>query len=164
MHSLVALAGYLRRNGLLVVTAESCTAGLIAARLADEPGCGSLLDSAFVVYSPGAKQRELGLTRELLATHNLTSEPVARAMAEGALARVPEATLAISNTGVADDGGEGVEPGTQCFGWSFRRRGAVVSFTETARFGGDRAALRARAAEFALLRVFRYHALAWRAG
>src|SRR5690606_21199122 len=95
------LAHFMREHALLLVTAESCTAGLIAATLADVPVAGQLLDCAFVVYSPEAKQRCLAVSPKTIEQYNLTSEAVAREMALGAL-RHSRANLAIANTGVAD--------------------------------------------------------------
>ncbi|HWL29048.1 MAG TPA: nicotinamide-nucleotide amidohydrolase family protein, partial [Burkholderiaceae bacterium] len=83
--SIEEVAAFMKENSLMLVTAESCTAGLIAATLADIPGAGQLLDCAFVVYSPEAKQRCLSVRSETLDQFNLTSEEVAREMAHGAL-------------------------------------------------------------------------------
>ncbi|MBU9365993.1 CinA family protein [Burkholderia multivorans] len=155
---LQALAGYMRGHGLLLATAESCTAGMIASFLADIPGAGELLDCAFATYSVQAKQRCLGVDPELLRRHNLTSEPVARAMAEGA-ARLTPANVIVANTGVADGGGAGVPAGTQCYAWLYKRDGAPPAiYTETRRFPGDRSAVRRASALYALSRVAHYHA------
>lgn len=152
----LAAAAYLRRHGLVVVTAESCTAGLIAATLAEVPGAGQVLEAAFVVYDPKAKRRSLGVPQEVLDQNNLTSEPVARAMAQGALER-SSAGLAVANTGVADDCDGAVPAGTQCFAWLFHHAGEVHGFTETCRFTGDRNGVRAAAAGHALARIAHYH-------
>jgi len=151
-------AAYLRRHGLMVVTAESCTAGLIAARLAEVPGAGKVLESAFVVYDPASKQRCLGVPSEVMQQNNLTSETVALAMAAGAL-RHSDAGLAIANTGVADDTDPEIEAGTQCFAWVFRENDAIRSFSETRVFDGARNEVREAAADHALRRVPHYHAL-----
>lgn len=151
-------AAYLRRHELVVATAESCTAGLIAASLAEAPGAGKVLECAFVVYDPSAKRRCLGVPAEVLERHNLTSEPVALAMAAGAL-RSSDAGLAISNTGVADGTDPDVEAGTQCFAWAFRQDGEPCAFSETRVFDGDRNQVRRAAAEHALRRIPHYHAM-----
>lgn len=149
---------YLRRHGLTLATAESCTAGLIASTLAEVPGAGGLLTCAFVVYSPEAKQRCLGVSEEILRRYNLTSVEVADAMARGAAERC-SASLVISNTGVADAGGEGVEPGTQCFAWLLRGPGRELTvYTKTRQFVGGRNAVRRDAADYALRRIPHYHA------
>jgi nicotinamide-nucleotide amidase len=155
MNTIERTAQFMRERQLTLVTAESCTAGLIAATLANVPGAGALLDCAFVVYSPEAKSRCLGVRQSTLATHNLTSEAVAREMALGAAHRSP-ANVAIANTGVTDDMDDDVPGGTQCFAWVFKS-GAADSrpavFTETRRFDGGRQAVRKAAAEFALERI-----------
>jgi nicotinamide-nucleotide amidase len=148
---------YLKANSLVVVTAESCTAGLIASRLAATPGAGQVLDSAYVVYDPKAKQRCLGVRAETLATHNLTSELVALEMARGAL-RNSDANLAISNTGVADDSDPAIPAGTQCYAWIFREEGGRTrEFVETKVFHGERNEIREASADHALDRVAHYH-------
>lgn len=152
------IASYLRRHNLILATAESCTAGLIASKLAEVPGAGGLLECAFVVYSPEAKQRCLGVPQETLRRYNLTSVEVAQAMVLGAAQRC-NASLLISNTGVADAAGDGVPAGTQCYAWMLRAPGRTDTvYTEKQQFSGDRNAVREAAAEYALLRVRLYHA------
>lgn len=148
---------YLKRHGIVVTTAESCTAGLIASRLASTPGAGEVLDCAFVVYDPKAKRRCLGVPEDVLANNNLTSEAVALEMARGAL-RHSDASLAIANTGVADDSDPAIEPGTQCYAWVFRDEEGVREFTETRVFEGERNRIREDSADHALSRVVHYHA------
>lgn len=151
-------AQYLRRHGLMLATAESCTAGLIAAQLAEVPGVGDSLECAFVVYSPKAKQICLGVSDEVLRRYNLTSVEVATAMVQGAAQRC-SASVVIANTGVADDGGNGVEAGTQCYAWLIRAPGRPERiYTETRQFSGGRNAIRRIAAEYALMRILHYHA------
>ncbi|SEK17133.1 MULTISPECIES: CinA family protein [unclassified Variovorax] len=151
-----ATVAYLKKHALVVVTAESCTAGLIASRLAATPGAGQVLESAFVVYDPKAKRRCLGVPAQVLEKNNLTSEPVALAMARGALDN-SDAGVAIANTGVADDADPEIAAGTQCFAWVFREGGDRREFTETRVFQGDRNAIRAASADYALSRVAHYH-------
>jgi nicotinamide-nucleotide amidase len=90
----------LKRQKLAVVTAESCTGGLLAAVLSEAPGASTWLHGGFVTYTSTNKTAELGVPAELIARAGAVSEPVARAMAEGALARSP-ADIAVSITGVA---------------------------------------------------------------
>lgn len=147
----------MRKNGLVMTTAESCTAGLIASRMAEVPGAGALLECAFVVYSPQAKQRCLGVKAETIERFNLTSEQVAEEMARGAL-RNSDASLAISNTGVTDDTDPKIPAGTQCFAWIFRTPSGKEKdedklFTETRVFEGDRNQIREAAADYALSRI-----------
>lgn len=160
MNDIERVAAYMREHKLLLVTAESCTSGLIAATLADVPGAGQLLDCAFVTYSVEAKQRCLGVKEETIAQHNLTSEAVAREMALGALTR-SRANLAISNTGVVDDTDDEIPAGTQCFAWAFRSISVpegIAIFSETRRFKGDRVSLREQSARFALMQIPVHHA------
>lgn len=158
MQELCDVAEFMKQHELLLVTAESCTAGLIAARLADVPGAGQLLDCAFVVYSPDAKKQCLNVSEQTLRTHNLTSEAVAREMAVGALANSRRANVAIANTGLADDSDDELPAGTQCFAWAFRSKAGHVPtlFSETRRFSGDRAQIREASAVYALQGVMRY--------
>jgi nicotinamide-nucleotide amidase len=83
-----------------IVTAESCTAGLLAAVLAEPPGAGTQLQGGFVTYTKDQKAIALGVPRDLLQRETAVSENVARAMAEGALAQ-SKAELSVSITGVA---------------------------------------------------------------
>lgn len=154
-------ARYMTQHGLLLTTAESCTAGQIASDLADVPGAGHLLDCAFVVYSAAAKCACLGVRKETIERNGLTSEAVARAMALGALRR-SRANLAVANTGVADDGGEHTPPGTQCYAWAFAgpAGGTPKLFSETRRFDGGRHQVRQASAAHALARIPHYHARA----
>ena len=155
MQRIEDIAEYMTDKSLLLVTAESCTAGLIAATLADIPGAGQLLDCAFVVYSPYAKQRCLNVKDETLAEHNLTSEPVAKEMAIGALHN-SRANVAVSNTGVADNStDDDIPAGTQCYAWAFRdgADSTPTVFTETRQFTGNRTQIRVSSAHYALTRI-----------
>ena len=91
--------------GLMAVTAESCTGGLIAGLLTEVPGSSNMLERGFVVYSNAAKQELLGVPAETLARYGAVSAETAVAMAEGAL-RASRAEVAVSVTGIAGpDGG-----------------------------------------------------------
>ncbi|HEY2024725.1 CinA family protein [Paraburkholderia sp.] len=157
------IVSFLKSRGLKLATAESCTGGLIASDLAGVPGSGACLDVGFVSYSPSGKAGFLGVKRATMEQYGLTSEAVAREMAEGALQQEGCcADIAVSNTGLADGGGQGGSPddpppGTQCFAWSFRLRdGSLVTFAETRRFTGGRNDVRSAAALYALSRVEHY--------
>ena len=93
-----------RARGLKLATAESCTGGLIAALLTEIAGSSVVVERGWVTYSNTAKIAELGVPEALVATHGAVSEPVARAMAEGALKAAP-VDIAIAVTGVAGPGG-----------------------------------------------------------
>ena len=89
-----------RDGGLMLATAESCTGGLVAAVLTDIPGSSAVVERGFVTYSNAAKTELLGVPMDLIRQYGAVSEQVARAMAEGALAR-SRADIAVSVTGVA---------------------------------------------------------------
>lgn len=97
-------------SDLKVATAESCTGGMAAALLTDIEGCGHGFDRGFVTYSKTAKLDLLGIDPQLLEQNDAVSEPVARAMAEGAIRR-SDADLAVSVTGFAGPAGDGCEEG-----------------------------------------------------
>jgi nicotinamide-nucleotide amidase len=105
---LTALAGAVIRayseRGWMIATAESCTGGLVAGLLTEIPGSSSVVERGFVTYSNEAKTELLGVAADLIATHGAVSEPVARAMAAGALAR-SRAHIAVAVTGIAGPGG-----------------------------------------------------------
>lgn len=93
-----------RRLKLKIATAESCTGGLVAACLTEIAGSSDVFERGFVTYSNEAKQSLLGVPGDLIADYGAVSEPVARAMAQGALAHSP-ADLVVALTGVAGPGG-----------------------------------------------------------
>ena len=105
---------------LTVATAESCTGGMLAALLTDIEGCGHGFDRGFVTYAKQAKTELLGIDPGLLERNDAVSEPVARAMAEGALAR-SNADIAVAVTGFAGPAGDGCEEGLVHF--ALARRG-----------------------------------------
>lgn len=149
------LLSYLKANGIVVATAESCTAGLIAGRLADARGAGSSLEVGYVVYSAEAKCGCLGVDPKTIDRFGLTSEAVAREMALGALRR-STASIAVADTGLAEAPPEGSEvpPGTVCFAWAVRTdHGDPIVHTETRRFDGSRNVVRRTAADYALDRI-----------
>jgi nicotinamide-nucleotide amidase len=90
----------LRRRGLTIAVAESCTGGLLASRLTDVPGSSDYVESGIVSYSNQAKIELLGVPDELLAQHGAVSEPVARAMADGIRVRA-RVRVGIGITGIA---------------------------------------------------------------
>lgn len=143
------LADALLRRGAMLATAESCTGGLIAGACTDLAGSSAWFDRGYVSYSNEAKAELLGVDAALIAANGAVSEPVARAMAEGAVARTNgRARVAVAVTGVAGPtGGSADKPvGTVWFGWAVD--GHVR--TERRRFEGDRAAVRAATVQHAL--------------
>lgn len=148
---------YLKQHQLVLTTAESCTAGTVIALLSDVPGSGGCLESGYVVYSVEAKQRLLGVPLELIQRCNLTSEEMARAMAEGAL-RDSTANAAVAVTGVAGpEPMDGIPPGTVCFAWAFASPDGLRIFSQTEHFPGERAEVRQAAASFALTKIPHFH-------
>ena len=99
-----ALVALLQERGMTVCTAESCTGGLIAKRLTDVAGCSSVVAGGVVTYQTREKTRLLGVSEELIEAHTVVSEPVALAMARGALAAL-DTDVAIATTGYAGPGG-----------------------------------------------------------
>jgi len=143
-----ALLAACRSKGVLLATAESCTGGLIAAALTAVPGASDVVDRGFVTYSNAAKHEMVGVTMALIEAHGAVSEPVAQAMAEGALNR-SRASVAVSVTGVAGPGGGSWDKpvGLVCFGLA---QSGQAARTDRQIFPGDRSAIRAAAVLHAL--------------
>jgi len=134
--------------GRWIATAESCTAGMLAARLADPPGASEYLAGGVVSYSNDAKTELLGVDAALIAEHGAVSEPVAEAMAAGALRRFA-ADAAVAITGIAGPGGGTPDKpvGTVCFCVAL---GDGRTLTRTTRLPGDRADVRERSTTVAM--------------
>ena len=96
------------KAGVMIATAESCTGGLVSGALTAVAGSSAVLDRGFVTYSNEAKAELLGVSEGLLAQFGAVSEPVARAMALGAVDR-SRATASVSITGIAGPGGGSLE-------------------------------------------------------
>ncbi|HZU49851.1 MAG TPA: competence/damage-inducible protein A [Mycobacterium sp.] len=135
-------------NGRRIATAESCTAGLVAARLTDRPGSSSYVAGGVVAYANEAKVALLGVDSSLIEAHGAVSEPVAEAMAAGALRKF-DADTAIATTGIAGPGGgtEDKPVGTVCFSVMLADG---PSITRTLRLPGNRADIRERSTTVAL--------------
>jgi nicotinamide-nucleotide amidase len=134
--------------GRRVATAESCTAGLLAARLTERPGSSAYVAGGVVAYANEAKTDLLGVDEALLEAHGAVSEPVAEAMAEGALRRFG-ADSAIAITGIAGpDGGTEDKPvGTVCFSVKLADGDTL---TRTMHLPGNRADIRERSTTIAM--------------
>jgi nicotinamide-nucleotide amidase len=141
-----------RSRGLRLAVAESCTGGLLGARLTDIPGSSDVFVGGLIAYDNALKVDLLGVPEALLAEHGAVSEPVARAMAAGAVRRFGVGG-ALSITGIAGpDGGSAEKPvGTVWLGCALE--GNVE--TRHALFPGSRQEIRARAAQAALLMLHR---------
>ena len=130
----------LHARRLTLATAESCTGGLIAGAVTAIAGSSDWFDRGFVTYSYAAKTDLLGVPATMLLEAGAVSERVARAMADGALAR-SDAGVAVAVTGIAGPAGgtPGKPVGMVCFGWAMRGSPTEVA---TVHFPGDRAAVR----------------------
>ena len=140
------LATELQARGWMLATAESCTGGLIAAACTELAGSSDWFERGFVTYSNEAKTEALGVDAAAIAAHGAVSEVVARAMAFGAV-RHSRAKVGVAVTGIAGPGGGSADKpvGTVWFG--FMVDGRLSS--ETKRFDGDRAAVRAATVDHA---------------
>ncbi len=105
VHQLAIRVGNrLRDERLMLVTAESCTGGMVATAITDISGSSGWFERGFVTYSNQAKSEMIGVPADLIEKHGAVSEPVARQMAEGAR-READADFALSTTGIAGPGG-----------------------------------------------------------
>jgi nicotinamide-nucleotide amidase len=153
--ALVALAvrvgEQLLRRGLRVVTAESCTGGLVAKSLTDVPGSSNWFECGYVTYSNEAKQRDLAVAAETLRTFGAVSEQTAIQMAVGALSRTG-ADVALAVTGVAGpDGGTKAHPvGAVWFALATGTAEGPEIQSVQHQFTGDRDAIRRQAAAIAM--------------
>jgi nicotinamide-nucleotide amidase len=142
----------LRRRGLTLALAESCTGGLLGGRVTAVPGSSSQFLGGIIAYDDQVKHRLLGVPLDLLAAHGAVSEPVAREMARGA-ARALGAGVAVSITGIAGpDGGSPEKPvGTVWAGF------ALPGTTEAVllKLVGNRQEVRGRAAQFTLFELWK---------
>jgi nicotinamide-nucleotide amidase len=147
---LPALAECLRRRGWRLATAESCTGGLIAALCTSVAGSSDWFERGFVTYSNASKTELLGVDAALIAAHGAVSEPVVRAMAEGALAR-SAADLAVAVTGIAGPAGAtpGKPVGLVWLGLAWP--GGTAAGQRV--FAGDRTAVRSATVQWGLERL-----------
>lgn len=138
----------LLQRGESLVVAESCTGGWLAQSLTAIAGSSGWFDRGFVTYSNAAKSDMLGVPELTIARHGAVSEPTARLMAQGALAR-SLGDWAVAVTGIAGpSGGTPEKPvGTVCFAWAGKDGGCEA---QTARFSGDRAEVREQSVGHAL--------------
>ena len=137
-----------RAKKIMLATAESCTGGLIAAALTAIAGSSDVVDRGFVTYSNEAKNEAIGVPMELINTHGAVSQPVAAAMAEGALAR-SQAAIAVAVTGVAGPGGGSAEKPVGLVWFGLARTGSPA-VTDHRIFPGGRADIRAATVVHAL--------------
>lgn len=142
------LGDRLLKAGLKVAVAESCTAGLVSARLAGVPGSSAYLHTGFVVYDDGAKRRHLEVTEALLENCGAVSQEVALAMARGAL-RSSGCDLAVAVTGIAGPGGGSeAKPVGTVFLAAVSREGSILEHRGF--YGGGRDRIRLQSSQTAL--------------
>jgi nicotinamide-nucleotide amidase len=136
-----------RRSRLTLATAESCTGGLVAARLTDVPGSSDVFAGGLVTYADEAKRRQLGVPAELLDAHGAVSAEVAEAMAAGARGTFGS-DVAVAVTGIAGPGGGTAE---KPVGLVFlHAQGPIADLERRVQLPGDREAVRVRATALAL--------------
>jgi nicotinamide-nucleotide amidase len=145
------LADALRARGWRIATAESCTGGLIAAACTALAGSSDWFERGFVTYSNAAKTEQLGVEVQVIAQHGAVSEPVVRAMADGALMR-SAAHLAVAVTGIAGPGGATPDKPVGLVWLAVAQRGGATQ-AERLQLAGDRAAVRAQTVALALQRL-----------
>lgn len=143
MHQVESVIDFLCEHKLRLVTAESCTAGMVTSILADVPGCGAVLDVGYVVYTENAKNICLGVARQTMKLFGLTSEEVATEMAIGSLDR-SAGDIAVAVTGTAESNDE--LNGVICFAYATRIEGEIRTLSETIKFDGERNKVRKLAA------------------
>ena len=141
----------LKKRGMTVTCAESCTGGLIAKMLTDPAGVSAVFRGSFVTYCNQTKHALLGVQEETLQTCGAVSVETAREMAKGALERT-DADLSLSATGLAGPGGDesGKPVGTVCLGIALREGDAVRVWAKEYQFTGTRSMIRLCAARGAL--------------
>lgn len=152
------LGKYLQHHGVLLSTAESCTGGMLGAIITMTPGSSQWYDRGFITYSNEAKMAMLEVGSNTLDKHGAVSEEVAIQMAEGALFKAPESTLAVSVTGVAGpSGGTADKPvGMVCFALAKRNPdGGIVTLPFTRHFEGDRAEVRLQSCYFIIAELIK---------
>lgn len=138
----------LRREGLMIATAESCTGGWVAQAITAVPGSSEWFERGFVSYTYISKREMLGVSPDTLGAHGAVSEPTVREMARGAVERShAQVGVAVSGTAGPSGGSPDKPVGTVCFAWA-RAGGALVS--ETRHFPGDREAVRRASVAHAL--------------
>ncbi len=154
MNAAVQVFEVLRRRGLKLATAESCTGGMVASAMTDIAGSSEVFDRGFVTYSNDAKSAMLAVPAILIADHGAVSAKVAVAMAEGALTH-SQADIAIAITGIAGPTGGSIEKPVGLVHFACAMDGADTIHIEK-RFGNlSRAEIRTKATESALGLVLR---------
>lgn len=141
------VAALLCERGLSLAVAESCTGGLLCARLTEVPGSSAYLERGYVAYSNAAKSEAVGVAAETIALHGAVSEQVARELAEGAL-RAARTSIGVGITGIAGpDGGTPDKPVGLVY---LALAGALGDRVRRVHFPGERERVRFQASQAAL--------------
>lgn len=142
------IVAHLNHLNWKLVTAESCTGGLIASKITDIPGSSSWFERGFVTYSNLSKQQMLDVPEQIIQTFGAVSEETAIAMAEGALKR-SAGQISLAVTGIAGPGGgtENKPVGTVCFAWA---TSGIKTRSQCQFISGDRAHIRVISCDEAL--------------
>ena len=142
---------HLRKRGLVLVTAESCTGGWLSKVITEVPGSSVWFDCGFVTYSNASKTAMLGVESHLIEQYGAVSVQVVEAMVAGALAR-SRGTVAVSVSGIAGpDGGSDEKPvGLVCFGWGKKEQ---VIHSQIQQFVGSRDQIRGQSVVFLLQKI-----------
>lgn len=142
---------FLNEHDMMITTVESCTGGLIAARIVNVSGASNVFSEGYVTYSEDAKTKMVGVNPETIKKYNVVSEEVAYEMASGG-AKTANADVAVSVTGVAGPlgGTKDIPVGTVCIGVYYKNK--VI--TEKFLFNGDRLQVRNQAVDKALEMVW----------
>ena len=145
---LKSLANLCLKNHWRIVTAESCTGGLVAAAITSLAGSSDWFERGYVTYSNTAKINDIQVPADLIETHGAVSEEVAQAMAIGAK-QTSGTNISLAITGIAGPtGGTAQKPvGTVCFGWSLPNG---LTLTEIRHFQGNRASIREQSVTYSL--------------
>lgn len=142
---------FLNEHNMTITTVESCTGGLIAARLVNVSGASNVFSEGYITYSEEAKAKMVGVNPETIKKYNVVSEEVAYEMASGG-AKTANADVAVSVTGVAGPlgGTKEIPVGTVCIGVYYKNKVITGKFL----FNGDRLQVRKQAVDKALEMVW----------
>jgi nicotinamide-nucleotide amidase len=152
MSLIQSIAQILLAKNWRLALAESCTGGLVCAKLTELSGSSTWFERGYITYSNLAKTECLGVPAELIERFGAVSEPVAKAMALGVLTQAG-VQVGVSITGIAGPTGGSIEKpvGTVCFGWVISTTSSEqLTVCQTKLFAGDRSAVREQAAQHAL--------------
>lgn len=149
----VQVGSVLKSQGLMLVTAESCTGGGVAQAITEVAGSSGWFECGFITYSNASKVDLLDVSDALIVRYGAVSDEVAQAMAEGALSN-SNATISVSTTGIAgpEGGAPGKPVGTICFAWAMGHR----TYSERLVFQGDRHSVREQTVAHALAGLLRF--------